>query len=286
MGITGGVDNLHWLFTGTFVATVAAMPLFGWIAFAGGAPAHPVLGVRLLRREPGAVRAGPAACAGRRLAGARSYVWLSVFNMIAILARLERVGRPCFRRRGQSACSRGRGRGQCGGWPALGVALVGVIGHAGLLLLSAALLGGAGIAAAGANAGAMPTRWRRTRRAWPGTPAGRQSIRGPGRRALRSPYMLASRCSWSPAGQRQHLPLYIGAGAAGRGGVPGQGGADAGVRLIDATAQALAIVSQLFITGRIAQRLGIGVLLVGAPLLVGAGLPGWRWPPASACSSR
>src|SRR5690606_26508241 len=32
MGIAGGVRNLQWLFTGTFVATLAAMPLFGWIA--------------------------------------------------------------------------------------------------------------------------------------------------------------------------------------------------------------------------------------------------------------
>ena len=32
MGIVGGVENLQWLFTGTFLATLAAMPLFGWIA--------------------------------------------------------------------------------------------------------------------------------------------------------------------------------------------------------------------------------------------------------------
>ena len=32
MGVAGGVDNLQWLFTGTFLATLAAMPLFGWIA--------------------------------------------------------------------------------------------------------------------------------------------------------------------------------------------------------------------------------------------------------------
>ena len=32
MGIVGGVENLQWLFTGTFLATLAAMPLFGGIA--------------------------------------------------------------------------------------------------------------------------------------------------------------------------------------------------------------------------------------------------------------
>jgi AAA family ATP:ADP antiporter len=32
MGIAGGVENLQWVFTGTFVATLAAVPLFGWAA--------------------------------------------------------------------------------------------------------------------------------------------------------------------------------------------------------------------------------------------------------------
>lgn len=31
MGIAGGVDNLQWLFTGTFVAMLCAVPLFGWV---------------------------------------------------------------------------------------------------------------------------------------------------------------------------------------------------------------------------------------------------------------
>jgi AAA family ATP:ADP antiporter len=32
MGIAGGVKHLQWLFTGTFVAMLAAVPLFGWIS--------------------------------------------------------------------------------------------------------------------------------------------------------------------------------------------------------------------------------------------------------------
>jgi AAA family ATP:ADP antiporter len=31
MGIAGGVEQLHWLFTGTFLAMLAAVPLFGWV---------------------------------------------------------------------------------------------------------------------------------------------------------------------------------------------------------------------------------------------------------------
>ncbi len=32
MGIAGGVDKLQWLFTGTFLVMLAAVPLFGWVA--------------------------------------------------------------------------------------------------------------------------------------------------------------------------------------------------------------------------------------------------------------
>jgi AAA family ATP:ADP antiporter len=31
MGIAGGIGNLPWLFTGTFIAMLAAVPLFGWV---------------------------------------------------------------------------------------------------------------------------------------------------------------------------------------------------------------------------------------------------------------
>ena len=32
MGVAGGVDDLQWLFTGTFIAMLAAVPLFGWVS--------------------------------------------------------------------------------------------------------------------------------------------------------------------------------------------------------------------------------------------------------------
>jgi len=32
MGVAGGVDNLPWMFTATFVGVLVAMPVFGWVA--------------------------------------------------------------------------------------------------------------------------------------------------------------------------------------------------------------------------------------------------------------
>jgi AAA family ATP:ADP antiporter len=41
MGIAGGISNLPWLFTGTFLAMLAAVPLFGWVT--GGFPRRVML---------------------------------------------------------------------------------------------------------------------------------------------------------------------------------------------------------------------------------------------------
>ncbi|HCV38061.1 MAG TPA: MFS transporter, partial [Pseudomonas sp.] len=41
--------------------------------------------------------------------------------------------------------------------------------------------------------------------------------------------------------------------------------------LIDSVVQALAVLTQVFLTGRLARRLGVGVLLVAVPLVMAAG---------------
>lgn len=84
MGIAGGVENLQWLFTGTFLATIVALPVFGWIASS-------------VRRRR--ILAWTFAFFALNLAGfalgflsdpdnvwiARTfYIWLSVFNLLAI----------------------------------------------------------------------------------------------------------------------------------------------------------------------------------------------------------
>jgi len=271
MGITGGVDNLHWLFTGTFVATVAAMPLFGWIAsrVARRRILYWVYGffaANLVLFALGLLRAPDDVWLARGF-----YVWLSVFNMIAIslawsvLVDLFSAGEA---KRLFPAVAAGASAGGLAG-PLLGVALVGAIGHAGLLLLSAALLGGAGIAA-----------WRvqRWRDAHPlATDAAHGRARPLGGNpfeglvdVLRSPYMLGIALFVVLLASANTF-LYIEQARLVEAAFPDKAAQTRVFGLIDATVQALAIVSQLFITGRIAQRLGIGVLLVGVPLLVGAG---------------
>lgn len=84
MGVAGGVRNLQWLFSGTFIATLAVLPVFGWLAS------------RLPRRSllpwlyGGCAIVLVAFAAGFQIApenlwAARAfYIWLSVFNLLTI----------------------------------------------------------------------------------------------------------------------------------------------------------------------------------------------------------
>ncbi|WP_263227813.1 MFS transporter, partial [Pseudomonas alabamensis] len=149
MGVAGGVDNLHWLFTGTFVVTLASLPLFGWLASRvprqrilpwvyGFFASNLLLFAGVLARDPEDVW------------GARAfYIWLSVFNLLSIslawsvLADLfsNEQGKRLF-----GLLAAGASLGGLSG-PLLGAALVVPIGHAGLLVLAALMLSGSVMAA-------------------------------------------------------------------------------------------------------------------------------------------
>ena len=191
MGITGGVDNLQWLFTGTFVATLAAMPLFGWIAAR-------VRRRRILHWAFGFFASNLVVFALGFLAWpdnvwlARAfYIWLSVFNLLAlsvawsVLVDVFEVGQA---KRLFALMAAGLSAGGLVG-PLLGVFLVGPIGHAGLLFLSALLL------LASAFAARLVQRWRDARPIRDFAAAGREKPLGGSPFAgatdvLRSPYLL------------------------------------------------------------------------------------------------
>lgn len=156
MGIAGGIDNLQWLFTGTFIATLAAMPLFGWLAskvrrrrilawtyafFALNLVAFTV--VFVIRPD-------------NLLAARTFYIWLSVFNLIAISLAWSVLADVFTSAQAKRLFALMAGGASLGGLvgPLLGTLLVGIIGLAGLMLLAALSLL-ASIAAA-----AYVQRWR------------------------------------------------------------------------------------------------------------------------------
>ena len=271
MGIAGGVRNLQWLFTGTFVATLAAMPLFGWIAG------------RVRRRNIlywvyaffVANLLAFAACFALKPDDpwiARAfYIWLSVFNLIAISVAwsvLVDVFTTAQSKRLFALMAGGASLGGLVG-PMLGVFLVGPLGYSGLLLLSAMLLAAAAVAAWRVR------RWRDARplpadasmpdqRPLGGSPfAGAIEV-------LKSPYLLGIGIFVLLLASVTTF-LYFEQAALVEARFPDPKDQTRVFGTIDTVVQTLAILSQLFITGRVARRLGVGVLLVTVPLVVAAG---------------
>ncbi len=271
MGIAGGVDNLQWLFTGTFVATLAAIPLFGWIA-------GKVARRRILPWTYGFFALnllGFAAAIAWRPDDpwlARGfYIWLSVFSLLSVsvawsvLADLFRVGQA---KRLFALVAAGLSAGGLAG-PVLGVLLVGPLGLPGLVLVGALFL-----VASAAAAGRLQ-RWRdrhplddddAPQRARPlgGNPlAGLSTV-------FASPYLmgiatfvvlLASVTTFLYFEQARLVELRF----------PDR---DDQVRVfgaLDAIVQGLALVTQVFFTGRLARRLGLAVLLATVPLVMAFG---------------
>jgi len=84
MGIQGGVENLPWMFTGTFAGTLIVVPIFGWIASNVSkrriVPAFYTLFLLMLLGFYGATKSGIP----ERVVAVSFFVWLSVFNLFVV----------------------------------------------------------------------------------------------------------------------------------------------------------------------------------------------------------
>ncbi|RRV45565.1 NTP/NDP exchange transporter [Pseudomonas sp. p106] len=271
MGVAGGVDNLQWLFTGTFIATLSCLPLFGWLASKvrrrhilpwtyGFFASNLLLFALLFASKPD------------DLWNARAfYIWLSVFNLLTISLAWSVLTDLFSTEQGKrlfGLLAAGASLGGLSG-PLLGTLLVAPLGHAGLVSLAAMFLLGS-IAAA-----AYLQRWRdcHPMPALSEQPASRSLGGNPFAGAtavMRSPYLLGialfvvllasvstflyfeqARIVSETFTDRTRQTQVFG--------------------LIDTVVQALAILTQVFITGRLAKRMGVGVLLVAVPLVMAAG---------------
>lgn len=266
MGVAGGVDNLQWLFTGTFLATLAAMPLFGWIA-------TKVPRRRILPWTFGFFAANLALFAiafqmdpENPWTARTFYIWISVFNLIAISV-IWSVCVDLFpmtqAKRLFALMAAGASLGGLVG-PLLGIALVGLIGHAGLLWLASALL------VVGILIARTLQRWRDAQPVHAGLSADSRARPLGGHpfagitTVLKSPYLLgislfvlllASVSTFLYFEQARLVELKF----------PDRADQTRVFGTIDAIVQSLTILSQLFITGRLVQRLGMGALLVVVP---------------------
>ena len=84
MGIQAGIDNLQWLFTGTFLAMLAVVPVFGWIS--SRIPRRKLLPIIYLFFAINLLAFFAAFESGiAPLATAQTFfIWLSVFNLFVV----------------------------------------------------------------------------------------------------------------------------------------------------------------------------------------------------------
>ncbi|GAB2494969.1 NTP/NDP exchange transporter [Arenimonas alkanexedens] len=271
MGIAGGVDNLQWLFTGTFIATLLAIPLFGSIATL--APRRRILPwtYAFFASNLLGFAAAIATWPDNPWLARAFYIWLSVFNLLAISVAwsvLADVFAITQAKRLFALMAAGASAGGLAG-PLLGITLVGWIGQAGLMVFATACLLGSAVCAQRLQ------RWRERQpiapgeKAAPRLPLGGNPFAGIST-VLRSPYLmgialfvvlLAGVTTFLYFEQARLVALHF----------PDRVDQTRVFGLLDAIVQGLAILTQVFLTGRIVQRLGLVVLLMAVPVVMAFG---------------
>ncbi|WP_027910066.1 NTP/NDP exchange transporter [Pseudomonas sp. URMO17WK12:I4] len=285
MGIMAGVENLQWLFTATFVVMLVAVPLFAWLS--SRVPrihfVSWVYGFFCLNLLAFAVL---FQMSDDNVWLARTfYVWISVYNLFVVSVAWSLMADVFDSQQAKRLFAFIAAGASVGGLvgPAMSALLVGVVGESGLVLLAGVLLG---------IALALKTplmRWREVGGAGRPGAVKAESSRKPVAgnpfsgltRVLQSPYLLAI-AAFVVLLATVTTFLYFEQARLVAERFPDR---DAQIRvfgIIDVIVQAGALLSQVFITGRIAQKLGVRVLLAIVPLLVCVGFIGLALAPTFA----
>ncbi|MHB0765774.1 NTP/NDP exchange transporter [Stutzerimonas sp. NM35] len=285
MGIQGGVENLQWLFTATFLAMLVAVPLFAWLN-------SRVARIHYIDWVYGFFCVNLLLFAGLFFVLRDSvwlarvfYVWISVYNLFVVSVAwslMADVFDAPQARRLFAFIAAGASVGGLAG-PATSALLVGVMGAFGLMLLAALLL---------AVAVALKhylMAWREV--AGAGRPDAERA-ENPRRPVAGNPFsgltrVLGSRYLLGIAAFVLLLTaastfLYFEQARLVAELFPDRAEQVRVFGAIDFVVQAGALLSQLFITGHIAQRLGVRVLLAVVPGLVCLGFLGLALAPTFA----
>ncbi len=280
MGIAGGVEHLQWLFTGTFLVMLAAVPLFGWVTsrFSRRQFLPLVYGffIATLLIFFVLFRSGLT-----QVWVARAFfIWASVFNLFIVSvfwSFMADLFDDVQAKRLFGFIAAGGTAGALAG-PALTASLAIPLGPTNLLLISAAALGWAILCI-------------RRLSAWRNSPDPEQSVSVNGSAAdpgsdqnaglgggalaglrliVRSPYLLGI-CLLILFYTTLSTFLYFQQAQIIRDSFADPAQRTALFAAIDFASNALTLVIQLFLTGRIVQSLGLGWTLALIPLLLGAG---------------
>jgi AAA family ATP:ADP antiporter len=279
MGIAGGVENLQWAFTGTFIATLATVPLFGWAAArfprAKLLPlvylffiANILIFFALFQLEMGQVYFARI-----------FFIWTSVFNLFVISvfwSFMADLFTNAQARRLFGFIAAGGSAGAVLG-PALTGLLAAPLGPINLLLVSAVLLAGAVVCirALGSCTGAF-------KKGKPYASAESSAIGGSifagVKRVFASPYMLGI-CCFMLLYTVLATFLYLVQAQ-----VVAEASDDSATRTalfawIDFSVNVLTIGIQITLTGRIISWLGVPLTLALIPILMAGGFMGLALAP-------
>ena len=283
MGIAGGVQNLQWVFTGTFLAMLAAVPLFG--AIAARFPRRRFLPwvyyffIANILTFFALFRIG----ADREIVARAFFIWTSVFNLFVVSvfwSFMADLYSNAQARRLFGLIAAGGSTGAIVG-PAATALLAAPLGPVNLLLVSSALLGGAVICihrlVALAQSGATPAK--------PG--AGRDPDKAPpdAERPLgggvfsgialvfRSSYLLGI-CLFIWLYTTLSTFVYFEQAYIVRAAFDDPAQRTALFASIDLAVNVITILLQTLIAGQMMKRLGVTATLALIPLLVAGGFVG------------
>ena len=273
-GIAGGVDNLQWLYLGTFLATLVVVPLYGTLAKK----------VERRRLLPATYIFSAIVMAGFGFSlmtdpdnvwTARAfYIWSSVFNLFVVSLAWSVMADAFDPEQGHRLFGQIAAGASLGGLtgPLLSGLLVVPLGHSGLLLLSTALLLSTLVAVR------YLIGWRE-RHGDPEDPHNPPETRIGGSiwagltLVLRSPYLLGISLFVILLTSVSTF-LYFEQARVVEATFPDPAAQTQVFSAIDFTVQSLTIFIQIFVTGRITKQLGVTALLAAVPvtMMFGFGL--------------
>jgi ATP:ADP antiporter, AAA family len=270
MGIQGGVENLKWMFTGTFLAMLAAVPIFGWAAarFPRAKLLPVVYGFFIINLliffallQSGIERAYVAQA---------FFIWVSVFNLFVVSVFWSFMADLFSNQQARRLFGFIAAGGTVGALtgPSLTAALAVPLGPVNLLLISGVFLTLAITCIFGL------LRWVEDPRAQEPTRQGSEALGGgiwAGVTALlRSPYLLGISL-YIVLYTALSTFLYFEQARIMAAEISSSSERTAVFALMDLAVNVLTLLAQLFVTGRIVQRLGVAAALAGVPALVAAG---------------
>jgi AAA family ATP:ADP antiporter len=283
MGIRGGVQNLPWSFTATFLVMLAAVPAYSWlVARVPRARAVPLVyrffAVNLLAFWV-LLRLGIAPAVVARA----FFVWVSVYNLFVVSVFWSLLADLFTSDQGKRLFGFVAAGGSAGAMlgPVLAASLVGVVGVANLVLVSVVLLEVA------TQAVGRLVRWSRRSAASaarehgtaspPGAPLGGSAWSGVAL-VFRDRYLAAIAAQMLLFTLGSTL-LYVHTAGLVAAAVPGTERRTQLFAAADLAVNVVALLTQSLATGAIVSRLGLGVALAAVPALSGLGfLLAAAWP--------